>query len=246
MGRRPISCRAIAASTIRPRAAHVAASLGHSGSRSARSQANRRTSCIESAGEPGGIRALFVMGSNPVVSAPNATQVAESAQAASTSSSSPISSCPKPRARRRRAAVGAVGGRGRHHHQSRRAGHPPPARDRLRQATGADRHRHPVRARASALGKAQFFPFDGCTRGCLRGAAARQRAAAPADYSGITYDRHRSRRRACSGRARPKTIPERRACSTRRFPTPSGRARFHAVEHRRPGRRARRAVSRCI
>ena len=57
-----------------------------------------------------------------------------------------------------------------------------------------------------------------------------------ADYSGITYDRIRDehgRLLAVPGRpATSRGTRARRGCSSTRFATPDGRARFHAVEHR--------------
>ena len=43
-----------------------------------------------------------------------------------------------------------------------------------------------------------------------------------------------TRRTASSGRVPASTIQARRGCSSTDFPTPSGRARFHAVEHQLP------------
>ena len=54
-----------------------------------------------------------------------------------------------------------------------------------------------------------------------------------------------TRRTACSGPARTPTIRARRACSPTAFPTPSGRARFHAVAAPRAGGGARRRLTRC-
>ena len=53
---------------------------------------------LDDMGRDGGVRALFVMGSNPVVSAPARARTSRSGCARSTCSSSPTSSCPRPRA----------------------------------------------------------------------------------------------------------------------------------------------------
>ena len=95
-GRRRTSCPAIAGSTIRRRRAHIAAVWGI-----ARRQISRAgTSAYElldRLGRDGGVRALFVMGSNLAVSAPRAQSHREAAATRSTCSSSPTSSSPRPR-----------------------------------------------------------------------------------------------------------------------------------------------------
>ena len=75
MGRKPISCPDIAASTIRLARRHVAAVWGIPEG-DLPGPGKSAYELIESAGEPDGIRALLVIGSNPIVSAPNATKVA--------------------------------------------------------------------------------------------------------------------------------------------------------------------------
>ena len=54
-----------------------------------------------------------------------------------------------------------------------------------------------------------------------------------ADYAGITYERLDAGE-ALFWPCPPTTTPARRGCSSTRFATPDGRARFVAVEHRRP------------
>ena len=99
-------------------------------------------------------------------------------------------------------------------------------------------------ALARALGKIAVLLVRGSAGG-VRGAAARRARGGPADYSGITYERIDAKDGVfwpCPSEDHPGT-PRLFADA---FPTPTGRARFHAVEHQRPGRGARRAAFRCI
>ena len=60
----------------------------------------------------------------------------------------------------------------------------------------------------------------------------RASAGGMADYAGHQLRADRRRGRACSGPARRPSTPARRGCSPSASPTPDGRARFIAVEHR--------------
>ena len=76
MDRRPTSFPATVTSTIRPRANTSSSVWGISETDLPRA-GKSAYELLDSAGEPGGIQALIVMGSNPVVSAPNATHVVD-------------------------------------------------------------------------------------------------------------------------------------------------------------------------
>jgi assimilatory nitrate reductase catalytic subunit len=184
---------------------------------------------IESAGEPDGIRALLVIGSNPVVSAPNATRVAgrfthldflavadfflsETARVADVV-------LPSAQWAEEDGTVTNLEGRV----IRRRRALDPPAQAR----TDVDL----LCALARALGKSQFFPFEGPEavfeelRAATRGASA--------DYSGISYDRL-DREGGVFWPCPSDTHPGTPRLFDETFPTASGRARFHAIEHLGP------------
>jgi len=184
---------------------------------------------LESAGDPGGLRALLVIGSNPVVSAPNASRVADRLKRLDflavadffVSETAELADVVLPSAQwaEEDGTVTNLEGRV----IRRRRALAPPAQVR----TDIDL----LCTLACALGKARFFSFENdravfdelrtVTRGSI------------ADYSGITHeriDREDGVFWPCSGEGHPGT--PRLFADT--FPTASGRARFHATDHGDP------------
>ena len=203
----------------------VAARAGQVGLRAARPAAAR----------DGGVRALFVMGSNPVVSAPRRGARRASGSPRSTSSSSPTSSSP----RRRALAdvvlpVGAVGRGGRHDDQPRRPRDPAPARGGAARPACAPTSSILAGLAGAARARAQRFTYA-TPRGGVRRAARAPARGGPADYSGITYD---ADRRASSGVfwpcPSPTSTPARRGCSPTRFATPTAGRASTPVQHAAP------------
>ena len=185
---------------------------------------------IESAGEPDGIRALLVIGSNPIVSAPNASRVADCLGRLDFLAVADFFLSETAGRVRRGAACCAVGGGGRHGHQSRGACHPTPACARSARS-GADRHRASCarsRGRSANRHTSRFGDPESVfeeLRAATRGATA--------DYSGISYERIEREGGVfwpCTSESHAGTP---RLFETT-FPTPTGRARFHAVEHLGP------------
>ena len=184
---------------------------------------------IESAGEPGGIRALLVIGSNPSVSAPNATRVAarlgrldflavadfflsETASAADVvlpsaqwaEEDGTVTNL-EGRVIRRRRALDAPG--------------------------QVQTDLNILCALARALGKSRYFSFENSEavfeelRKATRGGVA--------DYSGISYDRI-DREGGVFWPCESDDHPGTPRLFQNTFPTSSGRARFHAIEHAGP------------
>ena len=90
--------------------------------------------------------------------------------------------------------------------------------------------------------RAPWFPSSSDARMSSTSCAARP-PAAPADYSGITYDRDRRTRTACSGPARRPITPARRGSSPSDSPRLPAGARFHATPHASHRRSPRRRLS---
>ena len=171
------------------------------------------------------VRALFVMGSNPVVSAPDALRVAPAAACARHARRRRLLSVRDRRPRRRRAALRAVGRRERHDDQSRRPRHPPAARARRRRSGSAptsrfSRPRRPRSGEAVVSLRHEAAVFDELRRATAGG---------PADYSG-SPTRGSSGRTACSGPARRRIT---RHSAPLRGPVPDAvrPGRFHATPH---------------
>ena len=243
-GRKPISCPAIAGSTIPPRARHVAGVWGIAGS-DCPGRASRPTSCSIVDGPDGGVRALFVMGSNIAVSAPDAQRTSsERLQCARFPRRRPTSSCPRPRALADVVLpTRAVGGRGRHDDQPRGARHP------ARSAPCSRRRRRPHRPRVArarsppALARRSTVSLERPARVFdeLRRATAGGSPTTPASpTSGSTQRRRRVL--AVPGRRR---IPARRACSPRASRRRAA-ARASTPSTTRPGRGRLTRTIRCI
>ena len=190
----------------------------------------RRTSCSTTWARDGGVRALFVMGSNPVVSAPRALHIEERLRALDLLVVSRLLPLRDRRAGGRRAAgaqwaeeegtMTNLEGRV----ILRRRAMDPPAGVRTdleilcgrRRAAGT---RPAVRVRRRRGGVRRAAARHGGRRRRLR--RHHLRAAS-------------RRSRACSGPARPTHHAGTPRLFAERFATPSGRARFHAVRHAPP------------
>ena len=90
-------------------------------------RASRRSRCSTGSGTDGGVRALLVLASNIVVSAPDANRVRDRLERAGPAGGLRHLPVRDRGARRRRAADRPVGGGGRHHDQRRGPGDPPQA-----------------------------------------------------------------------------------------------------------------------
>jgi assimilatory nitrate reductase catalytic subunit len=184
---------------------------------------------IESAGEPGGIRALLVVGSNPAVSAPNATNVARRLERLDflavadffLSETANVADVVLPSTQwaEEDGTVTNLEGRV----IRRRRVMAPPAQVRNDIDFLCDL--------ARALCKSRFFSFEDHQavfeelRAASRGGAA--------DYSGISYDRI-DREDGVFWPCPSDDHPGTPRLFQDTFPTPSGRARFHAIEHEDP------------
>jgi assimilatory nitrate reductase catalytic subunit len=184
---------------------------------------------IESAGEPDGIRALLVVGSNPIVSAPNGTNVASRFKRLEflavadffLSETAKVADVVLPSAQwaEEDGTVTNLEGRV----IRRRRAVDPPGQVRTDIDFLCDL--------ARALGKSRFFSFNGHDavfdelRAATRGGIA--------DYSGISYDRI-DREDGVFWPCPADDHPGTPRLFQETFPTASGRARFHAIEHDGP------------
>jgi assimilatory nitrate reductase catalytic subunit len=181
---------------------------------------------IGSAGEPDGIRALIVMGSNPIVSAPNASRVADRFARLDflavadffLSETASLADVVLPSAQWAEEDGTVTNLEGRVIRRRRALDPPGSVRTDIDMLCDL----------ARALGKSAHFAFTGAEsvfeelRAATRGGVA--------DYSGISYDRMEREGGLfwpCNA-ASPAGTP--RLFETT-FPTPSGRARFHAIDH---------------
>ena len=199
--------------------------LGHPGARAFRARACRRTSCSTRSVATAGVRALLVCRLQPGrLGAARAAHRA-SGCARSTCSSSRLLPLGDRGAGRRGAAGRAVGrGRG-HDDEPRGSRHPAPARAaRRRRRACAPTSRSSARLARTPRAR-RALRLRQCRATSSTSCAARARAASPTTRGSPTSGSRRSR--ASSGLARHETTRARRGCSPRRFPTPSGRARFH-------------------
>lgn len=184
---------------------------------------------LDAAGRPGGVRAMLVMGSNPVVSAPNAINVSERLASLDflavadyfLSETAALAHVVFPSAQWAEEDGTMTNLEGRVLLRRRAQQPPPGVRTDLDLLGGL----------AAALGKGKHFSFAGAEAVFeeLRLATA----GGVADYSGITYRRLAAEQGVawpCPAGA-PEGTPRLFATS---FPTPSGRARFFAVHHRAP------------
>ena len=188
---------------------------------------------LDSLGRPdadgsSGVRALLVMGSNVVVSAPNVINIEERLKSLDFLVVSDFS-CRDGGIGRRRAAVGAVGrGRGDDDKPGgrvirRRRAFAPPA--------GVQDDVTTICKLAWLLGKGNHFDYADTTE--IFAELGQASAGGPADYSGITYEKIEANNGVfwpCPGSDHPGTP----RMFTDAFPTASGKARFHPVRHAAP------------
>ena len=183
---------------------------------------------LDRLGTDGGVRALLVLASNIVVSAPHAEPGPRPAARAGLPRRLRHLPLRDRRARRRRAAHRAVGRGGGHDDQpggpgaAPQAALPPPPDVRTDLEVLAEL--------AERLGRGQFFSADPRT---VFDELRRASAGGIADYAGITYERIDAEQGVfwpCPAEDHPGT-PRLFADG---FPTPDGRARFVRVEHRDP------------
>ena len=184
---------------------------------------------LSSMGEAGGVRALFVFGSNVAVSAPDARRIQRRLAALDLlvvsdfflSETAAFAHVVLPAAQWAEEDGTMTNLEGRVVLRS-RAFAPPP---------GVKTDLEAIAAIAAALGRGAWFPstrphdvFDELRRASAGGAA---------DYHGITYERIR-RSDGLFWPCPDVTHPGTPRLFTEQFPTPSGRARFHPVTHQEP------------
>jgi assimilatory nitrate reductase catalytic subunit len=184
---------------------------------------------IDSAGEQGGIRALLVIGSNPIVSAPNATHVSRRLERLDflavtdffLSETAAIADVVLPSAQWAEEDGTITNLEGRVIRRRRALDPPGQARTDIEMLCSL----------ARALGKSSMFAFEGARdvfeelREATRGGSA--------DYSGISYDRLDREDGVfwpCPSEGHPGTP----RLFEQTFPTANGRARFHTIEHNGP------------
>jgi assimilatory nitrate reductase catalytic subunit len=183
---------------------------------------------LDTLGTPGGVRALLLFGSNPVVSAPDAGRVADRLRALDflavadifRSETAELADVVLPSTQwaEEHGTMTNLEGRVIRRRQARPA--PPGVRDDL--TVLADL--------AARLGHPELIDAD---PGTVFAELRRASAGGPADYAGISYDRIDAEQGVfwpCPSSDHPGT--PRLFAGT--FPTPDGRARFHRVEQREP------------
>jgi assimilatory nitrate reductase catalytic subunit len=184
---------------------------------------------IDTIGAPDGIHALVVMGSNISVSMPHGTRVADRLKALEflvvseffLSETAMLADVVLPSAQWAEEDGTMTNLEGRVILR-RRAIDPPP---------GVRTDLETLSALAAALGKGRFFPIADSRE--VFAELCRATEGAPADYSGITYERITAEDGVfwpCPAVDHPGTP----RLFTESFPTPTGRARFHAVPHGAP------------
>jgi assimilatory nitrate reductase catalytic subunit len=184
---------------------------------------------LDSIRREGGLRALIVMGSNVAVSAPNALHVRDRLGALDllvvvdffTTETAELADVVLPSAQwiEEEGTITNLEGRV----ILRRRALAPPENVRTDLEVLADL--------AARLGRRRFFSYGGARE--VFDELRRASRGAPADYSGITYDRLEAE----PGIFWPCPAPDHPGTPrlfVDRFPTPSGRARFHAVQHQAP------------
>jgi len=184
---------------------------------------------LASMGEPGGVRALLVVGSNPLVSAPDALRVEERLRRldflvvadfflSETAAQADVV-LPSAQWAEEEGTMTNLEGRV---IRRRRAFPPPP---------GVKTDLEILCALAERLGAGRAFAFSGARE--VFEELRRASAGGPADYAGISYEKIDAARGVfwpCPTEEHPGTP----RLFAERFATPSGRARFHAVKHGPP------------
>ena len=184
---------------------------------------------LSTIGDDDGVRALLVMGSNVVVSAPNAIAIEERLERLDflvvadffLSETAALADVVLPTAQWAEEDGTMTNLEGRVIRRRRAIDPPEGVRTDLEVICGI----------ASRLGRAHLFPSNDPKE--VFEELRRATAGGPADYSGITYDRIDAERGVfwpCPAEDHPGTP----RLFADRFATPSGRARFHAIPHRAP------------
>jgi assimilatory nitrate reductase catalytic subunit len=184
---------------------------------------------LASIGEPGGIRALFVMGSNIVVSAPNARAIEARLRSIDflvvadffLSETAALADVVLPAAQWAEEEGTMTNLEGRVIRRLRVFAPPSGVRTDIEILSGL----------AERLGHGDRFRYEGPRQ--VFDELRRASAGGSADYAGITYERIDSERGVfwpCPEKDHPGTP----RLFAERFPTPSGRARFHVVHHGPP------------
>lgn len=184
---------------------------------------------IESIGSPGGVRAMFVMGSNMAVSAPDGDRVADRLKALDflvvvdffLSETASLADVVLPSAQWAEEEGTMTNLEGRVIHRRRALAPPSDVKTDL----------DVLCAVADALGKGQYFSYRGVEE--IFDELRRATAGGPADYSGITYARLDAEDGVfwpCPAAGHPGS-PRLFVDS---FPTPNGRAQFQAAAHQTP------------
>ena len=184
---------------------------------------------LDSLGRDGGVRSLLVLGSNPVVSAPNASHVEDRLRSLDflvvsdffLSETAMLADVVLPAAQWAEEEGTMTNLEGRVIMRNRAYDPPAGVRDDMRV----------ICELAERLGKGRYFDYGGAED--VFGELRRASAGGPADYSGITYDKIAANDGVfwpCPGEEHPGTP----RMFTQRFATPDGRAKFHAVRHGQP------------
>ena len=184
---------------------------------------------LDELGRDGGVRALVVIGSNPVVSAPRALYVEERLRSLDflvvadffLSETARLADVVLPSAQWAEEEGTMTNLEGRVILRRRAAEVPEGVRTDL----------EIIRAVADRLGRGEHFAFDSAAE--VFDELRRATAGGAADYSGITYEKIEAQQ----GVFWPCPTPEHAGTPrifAERFATPSGKARFHAVRHESP------------
>jgi assimilatory nitrate reductase catalytic subunit len=184
---------------------------------------------LDSLGCEGGVRALLVLGSNILVSAPNVLHIEERLAALDflavsdffLSETAQLADVVLPSAQWAEEEGTMMNLEGRVILR-RRAFEPPP---------GVRTDAEMICALAERLGKSDYFTFESPRE--IFDELRRASAGGPADYSGITYEKIAANNGVfwpCPAEDHPGTP----RLFTERFHTPNGKARFHAVRHQPP------------
>ena len=184
---------------------------------------------LDSLGQDGGVRALLVMGSNVVVSAPNVNHVADRLKALDflvvsdffRSETAELADVVLPSAQWAEEGGTMTNLEGRVIRRRKVVDAPGEVKDDIEFICDLARR----------LGKADYFTYADTAE--IFGELGRASAGGPADYSGISYDKIDANAGVfwpCPGADHPGTP----RMFTAGFPTPSGKAKFHPVRHEPP------------
>ena len=184
---------------------------------------------LDSLGRDDGVRSLLVLGSNPVVSAPNASHVEDRLRSLDflvvsdffLSETAALADVVLPAAQWAEEEGTMTNLEGRVIMRNRAYDPPAGVRDDM----------SVICELAERLGKGRYFEYDGAED--VFGELRRASAGGPADYYGITYDKIAANDGVfwpCPSEEHPGTP----RMFAQRFATPDGRAKCHAVQHAQP------------